>query len=201
MATNPPTLLLPSAEAIDILNKNAAAAAKRSRFAMLAQDQQRIGRDALRRDYAPRTPATTDLLTTAPVPPDAAPASPDLPNQQLQDLVNQFQGTGGTGGGGGFIGGGGGGTSGGSGGSSGTGSGGGGGTPAGGVQTFHGDPGATNIGQAWPPAGFHPISYGALPPSAGSTPPSVPAGYENPVFHLTSAGTGQWWAHQIGTGQ
>lgn len=152
--------LLPSAEAIDIMNENAAAVAKRARFATLAANQQRVGRDALRRDFAPRAPTAMNLPGARPVPQDQTPSQPGLPTDLLHDLISQFQGTGGTGGSGG--GGGGGGHTtvnhNGSGGGDPPSGGGGGGSPGTGVQTFHGDPGATFIGQAGGPAsqGFQP---------------------------------------------
>jgi hypothetical protein len=145
-------LMLPSAEAIDIMNQNAAAAAARARWAGMAQAQRRVGRDALRRDHVVRTPTAEFLANhpipeVKPVPPDETPKGTD-PNEEIKNLirnlVSQFQGTGGSGGGGG---GGGGGTTYGSGGS-GTGTGGSvyGFSNPNGVQTFYGDPGATYIG-------------------------------------------------------
>lgn len=97
---------LPTAEAIGLMNQNAAAVANRSRFASAIQGQQRVGRDALRRDRQIRQlDPTTVIPGTREVPADAPPtATPTFPMEELRNLLEQFEGVGTTGGGGGGIG-------------------------------------------------------------------------------------------------
>lgn len=150
--TTPTGPRLPTQQAIEIMNQNAAAVAARSRIGQQVVAQRRVGRDALRRDHQVRMPSAQSLESIPEiqeVPQDTAPPRQQIPDDLIRNLVNQFQGFGGTGGGGGgSVGGGGGG-----------GSGGGGNTNTGannnvgwsnpnGVQTFTGDPGATFIGQS-----------------------------------------------------
>jgi hypothetical protein len=126
-STNPSGIKVPSQAATDALNKNAAAVAKRSSLALGVANQQRVGRDSLRRDSAVRTPTAEDIarmpggvdaVTTVPVEPDSTPTQTPFPMDELKSLIEQFKGTGSNtgsgGGGGGYGGGGGGGGSGGS---------------------------------------------------------------------------------------
>lgn len=113
-ASTPSGPRIPTREAIEIMNQNAQAVAARSRWAGLVQAQQRVGRDALRRDRLIRTPTAeyleqNPIPAPQPVPPDQEPPTTPLPTEQINNLVNQFQGTGGTSGRGNFIGSGGGG--------------------------------------------------------------------------------------------
>lgn len=88
---------VPTQQAIDIMNQNAAAAAKRSTYATLVSNQYQVGRDTLRRDYSVKAP--TDLPPgLQAVPKDSVPTSPDSGvNSLVSNLVNQFKGTGGDG--------------------------------------------------------------------------------------------------------
>lgn len=114
-ASTPSGPRIPTREAIEIMNQNAQAVAARSRWAGLVQAQQRVGRDALRRDRLIRTPTAeyleqNPIPAPQPVPPDQEPPTTPLPAEQINNLVNQFQGTGGTSGQGNFVGPGGGGS-------------------------------------------------------------------------------------------
>lgn len=94
---------VPTQQAIDILNQNAAAASKRSNYATLVQAQDRVGRDQLRRDNVRRTP-TGEYPGYLDVPADQSPVQTPLPTSTIGNLVDQFRGQGaGAGGGGGGL--------------------------------------------------------------------------------------------------
>lgn len=94
----PQGVAVPSKAAIDIMNQNAATAAKRSTYASLVTSQYATNRDSLRRDYAVRTP-TEQVPGFQDVPKDSIPTNPDGGVTGLiGDLVKQFKGTGGDGG-------------------------------------------------------------------------------------------------------
>lgn len=93
--TAPTGIKVPTAEAIEALNQNAQAVAKRSQLGFMTQAQGRIGRDALRRDRQTRTPdAGSFAQPIQEVPEDAAPPRQEIPSNLVKDLVSQFKGTG-----------------------------------------------------------------------------------------------------------
>jgi hypothetical protein len=174
------------------MNTNAGNVAKRTNLAYLSQSQNRVGRDALRRDRQIRTATAQSYADTAmvPVPPPQAPPRNGINQEDILNLLHQFQGSGPTGGGGSSVGGGGhsgGGSGGGNGGSTpGGGSTGGGGT---GVQTFT-NPNAIP-GQVITQAGNGPAgSPGAGWKPTGITQPGSPP--------YTSHGWGAQYKYQNG---
>lgn len=90
----PTGVSVPSQKAIDIMNQNAAVAAKRSTYASLVTNQYQANRDSLRRDFAPRVPVD-QVPGFQDVPKDAVPTVPDGGITGLiGDLVKQFRGSG-----------------------------------------------------------------------------------------------------------
>jgi hypothetical protein len=87
--------VLPPTEALEQMREAARAISARARLATAAVAERREGRDALRRDFDPRTPDPSSIPTVSdPIADRVIGPEINLPREELAMLLEQFQGQG-----------------------------------------------------------------------------------------------------------